>query len=303
MSPKKESRRKAPVGAQSYMLIKYLYSIFGGFVFGFGSLVPGFSSSAIAIPLGIYQDLVAIVSNPVKELRLRPFFFALLGLGALLGIAAYVMAFKFLVAAYEKTAYFLFAGLIAGSLMTVFKTEKASGFKARYLAAGIGAFVATIAVVLLAPKAGASLDAKSVTSSLTTMGAIGFTTGLLTLIPGMAISTVLLVTGIYLQLMSALESLMLMDLSYVAPLGVLSLCFVVGLVVASKGIKTVLYRYPRLANASILGFMAGSVVCILIHAAAMDDGNFNWLIGTMMLGAGFGASTLFVQMKKAVDRK
>jgi putative membrane protein len=265
---------------------------------GFGAFAPGFSSSAIAIPLGIYPDLVRVASDPLRQIKQDFSFCLTFALCVAAGMAVYVLAFKYLFDAYERAAYFLFAGLIAGSLPMIFGNAKEGGFGKYGFVGGAVAFAVPIALAVLA--SGAGQTTMAVASSLPMMALIGFMAGVTSLIPGLTFSTILLITGIYGQLITALDSLLRGNLAYTLPLGLMSLCAVIGLVLTSKGIRYVLDNHPGFANTIVFGFMAGSLVCVLMQAMAPGDG-FNWILDGAIFAVGFCISILFVAMKRAVD--
>jgi putative membrane protein len=105
---------------------KFFYRVFCGFFLGLSIFAPGFSGSVIAIMLGVYQDLVCIVSNPFKRLKQNILFCLPLGIGAAVSAVLFVIAFKFLFGTYEKAAYLLMVGLTAGNLPEILKQIKKS---------------------------------------------------------------------------------------------------------------------------------------------------------------------------------
>ena len=69
-------------GMANLMLGKFFYRIFCGFFLGLSIFAPGFSGSVIAIIMGVYQDMLRIVSNPFKRLKENILFCIPLGIGA-----------------------------------------------------------------------------------------------------------------------------------------------------------------------------------------------------------------------------
>ena len=64
------------------MVFKFLYRILCGFFLGVSVVAPGFSGSIIAITMGIYQDLLRIISNPFKQFKKNVKYCIPLGIGA-----------------------------------------------------------------------------------------------------------------------------------------------------------------------------------------------------------------------------
>ena len=280
---------------------KFFYRIFCGFFLGLSVFAPGFSGSVIAIILGVYQDLVRIVSNPFKRLKQNILFCIPLGIGAAVSIVLFVIVFKFLFGTYEKATYLLMVGLIAGNLPEIFKQIKKCGFKKRYLIGGACAFAAALTLGILAVDMGQASE--GISASLPVLALSGFAGGAVALMPGMSVTMTLIIFGVYGQLLFAAESFLRLDFTYLLPFGLFGLCALVGLVLTSKGIKAVFERYPGLANSMVFGFMIGSLIGILVQSLRLHDASFGWILGGVMLAAGLGISMLFVIMGRKMDLK
>ena len=279
----------------------FFYRVLCGFFLGLSIFAPGFSGSVIAIILGIYQDLVRIVSNPFKRLKRNILFCIPLGIGAVISAVLFVFIFKFLFETYEKATYLLMMGLITGNLPEIFGQVKKCGFKKRYLIGGACAFAAALALSIFAVDVGQA--AEGFTAGLPLLAASGLAGGAVALMPGMSVSMTLIIFGVYSQLLFAAESLLRLDFSHLLPMGLFGLCALVGLVLTSRGIKTVFERYPGLANSMVFGFMAGSLAGILVQSLRLRDANFNWTLGSVMLAAGLGISILFVVMGRKMGKE
>jgi len=281
---------------------KFLYRVFCGFFLGLSIFAPGFSGSVIAIIMGIYEDLVRIVSNPFKRLKQNILFCLPLGIGAAVSGVVFVLGFQYLFAHHEKATCLLFVGLISGNLHEVFTRAKTCGFRGRYLIGAGAAFAAALAFGLLSGGVGAAAAVQGVTSGLPLLALSGLTGGVVAPVPGMSVSMVLILFGVYGQMLFAANTLLHLDFTYLIPFGLFGLCALVGLVLVSKGIKLVFEKFPGFANAMVLGFMLGSLISILVQSLRMQDANFNWWIGGIMLAAGVGISVLFVVMGKKMEK-
>ena len=285
------------------MIKKFFYRVLCGFFLGLSVFAPGISGSVIAIIMGIYQDLVRIVSNPFKRLKQNVLFCLPLALGAALSGVLFVLAFQFLFEHYEKAACLLFVGLISGNLHVIFTQVKKCGFRWRYLLGGGAAFAAAFAFGLLSAGVGPAPGMQGLTAGFPLLAVSGFAAGVALLIPGMSVSMILILFGVYGQLLSAANTLLHFNFTYILPFGLCALCALAGLVLASKGIKLVFEKFPGFANAMVLGFMAGSLVSILIQSLRLPDENFNWWLGGLMLAAGAGISVLFAVMGKRMEKE
>lgn len=289
------------------MIKEFLFRVFCGFFLGVSIFAPGFSGSVVAIIMGVYQDMLRIVANPFKRFKENVIFCIPLGIGALISAVLFIISFKYLFDKYEKATYLLFIGLIAGNLPIIYDEIKSAGFKKRYLIGVVCAFAAALALGLFAAGFGVATSGKTAADTplaglgpLPQMALSGFAGGITAFIPGMSVSMVLIIMGAYNRIITIAYSLLRFDLSQLPQFAAFCVCAVVGIVLASRLIKTVFEKYPGLANSLIFGFMAGSLIGVLISCLRMNDANFNWLFGALMLAAGLGASMLFVALGRAM---
>ena len=275
----------------------FLYKVLCGFFLGVSVFAPGFSGSLIAIIMGIYQDIVRIASNPFKKLKENILFCLPLGIGVVISAVLFVLAFQYLFDTYEKATYLLFVGLIAGNLPMIIKEIKKSGYQRKHIIGGIGAMAAALALSLAANMTVRSLE--SVNTALWVLG--GLAAGVTALIPGMSVSMVLILIGIYSPALSAARTLLDMNFEPLVPFGLFCGCAVIGLVAASKGIKAIFEKLPGLANTMVLGFMSGSLIGIMYNSYQIEDPGFNWLIGGAALAIGLGISMMFVWLGRKME--
>ena len=286
-----------------YVVIKqFLYRIFCGFFLGISVFAPGFSGSFIAIVMGVYHDIVRIISNPFKQFKKNIIFCIPIGIGVAISAVLFLIVFKYLFETYEKATYLLFVGLIAGNLPVIYSDIKEIGYQKRYLIGGIIAFAAALFLGLYAIGAGQAPGAEVITSTLPWLALGGFAGGAVALIPGMSVSMVLIIAGVYSQMVFAAESLLHLNFAYIADFGVFFAGAVVGLVLTSRLIKSVFKKHPGIANSLVFGFMAGSLIGILVESLLMKDTDFSWLLGGIMLAAGLLISMLFVVLGKTMKK-
>jgi putative membrane protein len=272
----------------------FFYRILCGFVLGVSVFAPGFSGSLIAIIMGIYQDLLRIASNPFKDLKKNIKFCLPLGIGVVISAVLFVISFKFLFEKYEMATYLLFVGLISGNLPVIVQEVKKAGFKKHYLIGGAAAFAASLTLGLLATGSKNAHVAAGFNASLPMLAFSGLAAGVTAPVPGMSVSMVLIITGVYEQLIFAAESLLHFDFTYLFQVGIIGVCAVAGIVIASRVIKVVFERFQGFANTTVFGFMAGFLVSIIVESIQIKDTNFNLLTGVLMLAIGLFVSMLFV---------
>lgn len=279
----------------------FFYRIICGFFLGISTFAPGFSGSIMAIAMGIYQDLVRIMSNPLGGFKKNFQFLLPILIGALVSGVLFVQVFNYLFERHEKIILLLFVGLVAGSLPMIYKEIKTHPFTKRCLVGGVVSFLIALGMGLLA------IGVEQTTGSGESVTFIevalsGFVIGAIALVPGMSIAAILMMLGVYGELILMAGAVLSRDFSYLPHLLGVALCAVLGVVFASRGIKRFFERHPGLANTCVLGFMAGSMMGIFVQSLYIVDPAFNWLRGGVMLAVGLGLSVLFLVLGKAMGK-
>lgn len=276
------------------MLKTFIYRLLCGIFLGMSALAPGFSGSVVAISMGFYRDLVKIVSNPLREIPRNMDLFAPIAVGVVLSVVLFVFGFRFLVESYLRAIYLLFAGLIAGSVPMIVKQIREQPFNKQYLIGGGFAFALSLTLILVGQGSGSMAADSAGEINLLLLGASGFMLGAILLVPGMSISAILIMLGVYGQLMYLAENFFRGEFSYFLPLLILALSALFGLVLMSRGIKAMLERFPGFSNTCILGFMTGTLLGILVESGNVYDPGFTWLQGILALLLGLGLSLVFM---------
>ena len=283
------------------MVKKFIFRVFCGFFLGLSVFAPGFSGSVIAIIMGVYHDLLRIISNPFKQFKQNFIYCLPLAIGGFLSAVFFVISFRFLFETYERATYILFVGLIAGNMPIILAEVKKYNIQRNHLVGGILAFMFAFAVCVLGGGIGGASGDNAV--GLTIFAISGFIGGAVLLVPGMSISTILIIMGVYGPLIIAAESLVRMNFEYFTPIGIFAAFALIGLVSASRGIKFVFEKLPDFANTAVFGFMGGSLFGIFAQSLQIEDPHFNWIYGGVMFAIGLLASLLFVSMGKAMNEE
>ena len=287
-------------------LIKRLFvRTFAGAFLGISVFAPGISGSVVAIAMGVYHDIVRIASNPLKPFKQNMIFLAPIAIGMGVSAVLLVVLFPDLFAAYQRTAFMLFTGLIAGNLPMIYAEVKPHKFRASHGVLGFAAFAAAVGVMVLSMLVG-DPGATGITSGWWMFVIGGLVAGMLTLVPGMSIATLLIVMGIYPQVMYAANQLFAGSANYLLHLLLFFGGIAAGLVLVAKSIAKCFDKWPGPSHSSVLGFMIGSFVGMAIlgltteHPFAIATG-LNWLIDFVALLVGVGISIGFMVMGKKMN--
>lgn len=268
----------------------FLYRILCGFCLGISVFAPGISGSIMAIIMGIYDKLIEIMANPFKNLKQNIKFLFPMGIGAVISLVLFVLVFSYLFETYEKAVYMLFIGLIAGNLPMIYKEARKSEFKWYYLVGSVIAVAVAFVIGVMSESAG-STQGIIAGDNFIYLAICGAVAGFASLVPGMSISMILIVMGVYDKLIESAKSF---DIVVIAVVGI---AFVVAMVLSSRLIKFIFEKFSGLAHFMVLGFLVGSIGGIFCSLPS-DGSN---IAGVIMLVIGLAVSLLFVYLGKKVN--
>lgn len=262
----------------------FFYRVLCGFFLGIAVIAPGVSGSVMAVMMGIYDELITIISNPLKNLKKNFIFLAPMGIGAILSIGSFIQLLKIMFERYPIPSYLLFFGLIGGSLPTIFKEANRNGFKNKYIIGIIGAFLFAVSVGLVARF---KLTVNTTLNNSIYFPISGAIAGMTSMIPGMSVSMVLMTLGVYSAMLKSTASFEIMTM---APVGI---CFFVGMFLFSKLTKYVFDKYHNFGYFMVFGFVLGTLISIF---PGFPKDLTNWIFSIFMTLTGFGISVLFQKL-------
>ena len=280
----------------------FVYYILCGFFLGISAFAPGFSGSVMAITLGVYEDLVKIISNPLKEIKQNLSFFSAIAIGIALSGLAFVLIFNYLFDNHKRATFMLFVGLIIGNLPVIAQEIRTYPIQKRAMVSGALCFALALGLSLAGMGAGQMAGAASGGVILAELVISGFIAGSIMLVPGMSISAILIMLGVYGQLITMVTNLLRFNLTYLPTLLAILIAAAAGLILTARLVKRLFKRFPGFAYACVFGFMVGTLVGIFIESLYLQDPNFTWLIGISTFLAGLGISCLFILLGKKMSQ-
>lgn len=276
-----------------------------GFCMALADSVPGVSGGTVAFILGFYDRFIGSINDFVfgnMEKKKTSFSYLVkLGIGWMTGMVLAVLLLSSLFESYIYTVSSLFMGFIAGSIPLIIREEKESFGGSRNILKGIGFCIAGILVV-----AGiAWLNGKTGVASMD-LGQFHIGTGIrlffigmiaisAMFFPGISGSTLLLIFGAYIPVITAVRGLLGMDFSYLPLLIFFGLGVLTGAVTVVKGIQFCLEKFRTQSVYAILGMMIGSFYAIMqgpatlkVPQPVMGFGNFQILAALVGLALVLG---------------
>lgn len=246
--------------------------IIKGLITGSAMLVPGMSGASTAIILGIYDKLLDAVGNFRQNIKGNLKLLLMFSAGAAAGIALFARVVSGIIEAYPMPSMYFFSGAAAGSVPMIFRASRISSRSFGWIIySAIGA--AAVFIMSKLPV----LTFSSELSGTIYLLMSGFILSAALILPGISVSYMLLVMGLYERTAAAAGSL---DIAFLLPLAA---GLTAGVFLISKLLSRAMTRHPGKAYPLILGFMIGSLADMLPGVPAASE----ILICLLAAAAGF----------------
>lgn len=245
-----------------------------GLIIGGTMLVPGVSGGSMAMILGIYDRLISSVSSFMKNKKENLIFLVIFSMGGILGILVFANPLLQLIERYPMPMLYFFIGAVAGGVPLIVRQSGAKKLTWRIAGYVVLGLIAVSALGLLPPDL---FSAENSTGFLLLLVA-GFVTAAALVLPGVSVSYLLLILGLYDRTMNAISTL---HLPFLLPLGI---GLVLGIILITRALERAMAAHPHPSYFIILGFLLGSVfeifpgiprgvalpVCIITFAAGFS---------------------------------
>lgn len=125
---------------------RWILRVIQGAIIGAGAILPGISGGVLCVVFGIYQPMMALLAHPIKTFKIHAkLLFPVLvgwaiGFVGLAGVVTWMFSFS------NNMAVWLFIGLIAGMVPSLYKD---AGKEGRPKSAWISLIVSTLAILAI----------------------------------------------------------------------------------------------------------------------------------------------------------
>lgn len=255
-----------------------IMNLIRGFCMALADSVPGVSGGTVAFLLGFYDKFISsiddLISGNMQKKKEALIFLMKLGIGWVIGFvsAVSVLASIFDTKIYEISS--LFMGFILFAIPLVIKEEKKSMiFKPSTIAAGIAGVAIVALITYFNPMSG---QGTSINLSVLNIGLIiyVFIAAMFAIsamvLPGISGSTLLLIFGLYVPIISAVKSVITFDFAYLPILIVFALGILTGAASVVRIIKWALDKHRPIMIFLIIGMMIGSFYAIIIGPMTLE---------------------------------
>ena len=247
-----------------------------GFSMALADSVPGVSGGTVAFVLGFYDKLINSLNTLIsrkgdKKEAIK--FLIKLGCGWVIGmaIASLILSNLFETHIYQVSS--LFIGFIIFAIPLIIKEEK-ENVKGKYknLIFVIIGIIVVSAITYFNPQtgSGANIDITSLNLGL---ALYVFVAGMIAIsamiLPGISGSTLLLIFGLYMPIITGIKETLHFNLSYIPVLFVFGLGILAGIALIIKIVKKALEKYRSQTIYLIIGLMIGSIYAIIMGATTL----------------------------------
>lgn len=219
-----------------------------GFCVGATMLIPGVSGGSMAMILGVYDELISSVSSFLQHKKASAIFLSVFCVGGLLGVLLFATPVQQLLLWFPLPTLYFFMGAVAGSVPMIFRKAKITR---RSWPLSVWAVAGVVCVLLLSRMPVVSGDTAQANSLVLLV--LGAAAAVALVLPGISVSYVLLIFGLYHQVIDAIRTFYL---PLLLPLGI---GLALGILLTTRLLERAMQRFPQPTYLLILGFLAGSL--------------------------------------------
>ena len=255
-----------------------IMNFINGFCMALADSVPGVSGGTVAFLLGFYDKFIGSLDNLFRGKKEEKFealkYLVKLGIGWIIGfgLSVSILADIFDVQIYKISSVFL--GFIIFAIPIVIYEEKETlknkWKEMLFILLGIAVVVA-ITLVNPASGTGINVSASGLNIGLIIYVFIAAMVAITAMVlPGISGSTLLLIFGLYVPIISALKELMHMNFSYLPVVIIFILGVLAGVALCVRLIRKALEKYRAQTVYCIIGLMLGSLFSIVMGPTTLE---------------------------------
>ena len=256
------------------MIINFIRGLF----MALADSVPGVSGGTIAFIMGFYDKFInsldGLIYGDKKAKKESLVFLIKLGIGWICGM---VMASLILASLFERNIYeisSLFLGFIIFSIPLIIKEEKKE-LKGKYKNV-LFTIIGIILVIIITKLNPVSSKESIVDITHLNIGLIFYIiiAGVLAIsamvLPGISGSTLLLIFGLYISILTGIKETLHFNFSYLPALILFGIGVIIGILSIVKLIKKALKKYRSATIYLVVGLMLGSIYAIIMGPTTLE---------------------------------
>lgn len=243
-------------------MLKYIITAAKGVIVGGTMLVPGVSGGSMAMILGIYHKLITAVSSFMKHKKESICLLISFCLGGAFGMILIADPLLKLIETFPLPLMYFFIGAVAGGIPMICREARIQTITWKV---PVYIIIGAAAVLALSVVPASSMGLQANVEGVLMLIISGFVAAIALVLPGISVSYLLLLIGLYDATMKAVSTLYFPFLiPLLAGLGA-------GILLTTKLLEKVMTRYPQPTYLIILGFILGSVLNIFPGVPPLKD--------------------------------
>ena len=236
------------------VILQPLLWIIQGCLVGIGAILPGVSGGTLCYVFGIYDQVLEVLSSPIKGIKKHWFMLLFVGIGGALGFVGFAGVTEALLAWNKPVVLCVFIGLILGTVPELWRDSGTQGRNKFSIISLISSFVFIAALFYVF----GTVLILTIPKTIWGYAICGVIWGLSFIIPGFSSSTLLLFFGIYESMAAGIKTL---DLAVIIPIGI---TMMVTLLLLSKAMKTIFNKYHSIASHGVMGFVLATTLMLVV---------------------------------------
>ncbi len=268
--------------------MKNIILMIKGVVIALANIIPGVSGGTLMITLGVYEQIIDIISHPFKNLKNNWKFILFIGIGVVAGVLGFSKLISYCLDKFPLATPLFFIGLILGGLPLLFRKGKV---KENIKVSNILIFLITFGIVLLFTFLKSGDSVVTVTTDvkgIVLLFLVGMVAASSMIIPGISGSFMLMLLGYYKPIIDTVSNLTKFNnlwdnLKILIPFG---FGLVFGIVLVAKLIEYLLKKYEVKTYFGVIGFVLASIIAIIVPLFKVSFNVVELIVGIILLVLG-----------------
>ena len=268
--------------------MKNIILIIKGIIIALANIIPGVSGGTLMITLGVYEQIIDIISHPFKNLKNNWKFILFIGIGLVAGVLGFSKLISYCLDKFPLATPLFFIGLIIGGIPLLFRKGKV---KDNIKVSNIIILLITFGIVLLFTFLNSGDSVVTITMNfkgIVLLFLVGMVAASSMIIPGISGSFMLMLLGYYKPIIDTISNLTKFNnlwdnLKILIPFG---FGIVFGIVLVAKLIEYLLKKYEVKTYFGVIGFVFASIIAIIVPLFNIEFKVVELIVGIILMSIG-----------------
>lgn len=229
-----------------------LITVLKGLWIGGTMTVPGISGGSMAMILGIYDRLITAINHAVRLDKKSILYLMEFVAGSVVGLVLFSKSLLHLLEKYPMPMQYFFLGCVVGGAPMIFRTAQVKKFNWKTIAYPLIGILCVYLISLL-PSGLFSAEANQGIGGIAIQLLGGLVIAIALVLPGISVSQMLLMLGLYEEVMTAISTL------HILPILPLGIGVLIGVLLTAKGMEQAMEKIPEFTYLAVFGFIIGSI--------------------------------------------